>query len=138
LANHLYPLGKQRILEGSIAALTDTLKLAMVTSAYVESDAHQWFSDLAGVVGTPVALASKTTGVPTGGVLNAASVTFPSVASGSTVVGLVIYKDTGVAGTSPLIAWYDTKGDSTAISIVTNGGDITINWSTGASRVFQL
>ncbi len=139
MANHLFPNGKKHLLQGDIAILTDTIKLAMVTASYVQSDSDEWWSAAsANVVGTPQALASKTTTVPTNGVFNAANVTFSAVASGSTVAGLIIYKDTGVAGTSALIAWYDTKADTTAISIVTNGGDITVSWSTGASRVFSL
>ena len=139
MSNHLFPNGKQRILEGSIAILTDSIKLALIGSGYTQSDTHTWYSDLgANVISTPVAMASKTSNVPTGGVFNAASVTFPAVASGSTISGLVIYKDTGTTTTSPLIVWYDTKADSTAISVATNGGDVTVNFSTGASRVFQL
>jgi hypothetical protein len=51
---------------------------------------------------------------------------FTAVAGGSTVTGLWIYKDTGTASTSPLIAWYDTNASAAAISIVTSGGNITI------------
>lgn len=139
MANHCMPSYLQRALEGSIAILTDTIQLALINTGYVQSDAHVYQSDLGTyIVSTPVTLASKTTTVPTGGVFNAASVTFPAVPSGNTIIGLYIFKSTGTTTTSPLIAWYDTKGDSTAINIVSNGGDITINWSTGASRVFAL
>jgi hypothetical protein len=47
----------------------------------------------------------------------------------------VIYKDTGVSGTSPLIAYIDT---GTNFPVTPNGGDITVQWSSGASRIFKL
>jgi hypothetical protein len=48
---------------------------------------------------------------------------------------VVIYKDTGVPGTSPLIAYIDTI---TGFPLVTNGGDITIQWDNGAYKIFSL
>lgn len=133
MANKLYPLGRQRFLEGSIAWLSDTIKVTAVTSAYTQSDAHDFYDDLAGVVVTSSALAGKTS---TTGTADANDVTYTAVAAGSTITGLVVWKDTGVAATSPLIAWYDTKADTTAISVATNGGDITVAWS--ASGLFTL
>lgn len=76
-------------------------------------------------------LASKTT---TGGVFDAADVTLTAV-SGASVESLVIYKDTGTASTSSLIAFYDT---GTGLPVTPNGGDITITWSNGASKIFAL
>ena len=51
--------------------------------------------------------------------------TFTSV-SGSTITQFVIYNDTGVAGTSELIALYDT---ATGLPCVPNGGNITLEWA---------
>lgn len=55
-----------------------------------------------GAVGAAVALSSLT---DTNGVLNAANPTFNSVSG--TVGALLIYKDTGSAGTSPPLIWVD-------------------------------
>lgn len=136
MANALYGLGRQAFLEGSIAFLTDTIKVALVKSSYTANlSTHQYYSDLtpaSNVVGTPQTLASKTS---TLGVANAATVTFSAVASGSTIAYLAIYKDTGTASTSPLIALIDT---STGLPLSTNGGDITITWDTGANKIFKL
>lgn len=76
-------------------------------------------------------MASKTT---TAGIANAAAATFSSV-SGDQSEALVIYKDTGDAATSPLIAYIDT---ATGLPITPNGADITINWDTGANKIFKL
>lgn len=136
MANSLYALGRQAFLEGGIAYLTDTIKVALVKSAYTPNLAtHQYYSDLtpgSNVVGTPQTLASKTS---TDGVANAATVTFSSVASGNTIAYIAIYKDTGTASTSPLIALIDT---TTGLPLSTNGGDITVTWDTGANKIFKL
>jgi len=135
MANAIYPKAKESFLSQnpSIDMDTDTIKVAMVTSAYTYSSAHQYYSSVSGVVGTPATLGSKTV---TSGVFDAADVTFSSVASGSTVAALVIYKDTGSAATSPLVAYIDTV--SSGLPVSTNGGDIIITWDNGASKIFAL
>lgn len=135
MANHLFPTGRQKFLEGSIAWLSDTIKATLVSATYVQSDAHDFFDDVSGVIATSSALAGKTS---TSGVAGANAWTYAAVAGGSTGTGIVVWKDTGTPATSPLIAWYDTKGDTTPISVVTNGGDIIVTPSTGADKMFRL
>jgi hypothetical protein len=55
------------------------------------------------------------------------------VPSGAAITGIVIYKDTGVASTSPLVAFIDT---GTGIPVTPNGGDISVAWN--ASGIFSL
>lgn len=47
------------------------------------------------------------------------------------IKALVIYKDTGVASTSPLLAYLDTV---TGFPMTTFGGDVVVPWSNGAAR----
>lgn len=54
---------------------------------------------------------------------SAGNAVFPDVASGSTVTQYVIYKDTGTASTSALIAHFDTTATATS------GEDIVIAWA---------
>lgn len=131
MASTLYPIGKKAILDGGIALLTDTIKVALLdTGTVAYNAAHDFYDDVsAGVVGTPQTLASKTT---TGGVFDAADVTFTAV-SGATVEALVIYKDTGTPSTSRLIAFIDT---GTGLPATPNGGDITIAFN--ASGIFAI
>ena len=49
--------------------------------------------------------------------------------------GKIVYKDTGVTSTSPLIAYIDTI---TGFPLATNGGDIQIIWDSGANKIFAL
>lgn len=134
MANALYAKGKEKILAAAINFVGDTIKVALVKNTYPQDLTNdEFFSAIAAyVVGTPQTLASKTI---TNGVFDAADATFPAVASGDTLEGVVIYKDTGVAGTSALIAYVDTI---TGFPLATNGSDLTIQWSNGAYRIFSL
>lgn len=132
MANALYNKAKESFISQnpSIDLDTDTIKVALVdTGTYTFSAAHQYYSSVTGVVGTPATLASKTI---TNGVFDAADVTFAAV-SGASVEALVVYKDTGSAATSPLIAYIDT---GTNLPVTPNGGDITIQWN--ASGILTL
>lgn len=134
MANALYAKGKEKILSASINFVSDTIKVALVKNTYPQNLATDEFhSDInAYVVGTPQTLGTKSV---TGGVFDAGDATYTAVTAGDTLEGVVIYKDTGVSGTSPLLAYIDTI---TGFPLATNGGDITIQWDNGAYKVFSL
>jgi len=133
MANALYDKGREKFLTGAINASADTLKCALLKSTYSPTLASdEFFSTLsAHVVGTPQTLASKAV---TGGVFDAADVTFLAVPT-ATVTYCAIYKDTGNAATSPLIALFDTAA---GLPVSTNGGDIIIAWDNGPNKIFKL
>lgn len=133
MANAIYPKYKEALLD----AFTDidlqnlTAKVALIdTGTYTYSDAHDFFNDVSGVIGTPQTLTAKSV---TNGVFDAADVTFTSV-TGNSVEALLIYIDTGVTTTSRLVAYIDTG--VTGLPVTPNGGDITITWN--ASGIFAL
>lgn len=135
MANALYDKGRQAFLEGDIVILTDNIKVVLVdTATYtVNLATDEFLSDIpAGErVATSGNLATKTS---TAGVFDAADVTFSSV-TGDVSEALVIYKDTGTAGTSQLIAFIDT---ATGLPVTPNGGDITVTWDNGTNKIFKL
>lgn len=135
MANALYDLGRQKFLEGSIVILTDNIKMVLVdTATYTVNLATDEFLDdiPAGErVATSGNLASKTS---TLGVFDAADIVLSAV-TGDVSEALVIYKDTGTASTSPLIAFIDT---ATGLPVTPNGNDITITWDNGANKIFKL
>lgn len=136
----LYGLAKQSLLSQSpsIDFDTDTIKAALVISGYTANTAtngHQYFSSVGTNAVATATLASKTV---VGGVFDAADVTFSSVTSSTNTINqIVIYKDTGTAASSPLIAVIDSTS-SGSIAITPNGGDITVSWDNGASKIFAL
>lgn len=135
MANALYDKGRQRFLEGQFNWLTDTIKVLMVdTGTYTAVLAsHEFLSDVSNTarITTPVTLTGKST---TSGAADASDVTFSAV-SGPSIEALIIYKDTGVEATSPLIAYIDT---ATGLPITPNGGDIIVTWDNGTNKIFKL
>ncbi|MFQ2037322.1 hypothetical protein ACK34X_10145 [Aeromonas veronii] len=133
MANALYDKGREKFLTGAINASADTLKCALLKSTYSPTLASdEFYSGIsAHVVGTPQTLTSKTVAA---GVLDAADVTFTAVSTAN-VNYCAIYKDTGNAATSPLIALFDTAA---GLPVSTNGGDIIIAWDNGPNKIFKL
>jgi hypothetical protein len=130
MANFLYDTARDAFLNGDLDWTADTIKVALVGSAYTASQStDQFFSSITGVIGTPMALANKSTAA---GVADADDVTSENLTTGSTITQAVIYKDTGDASTSPLIAHFDMT------STPTNGGTVTLQWDNGASKIFAL
>ena len=133
MANAIYPLYKQALLDGS--ANTDindlTVKVALVdTGVYTYSAAHEFLTSLTGVVGTAQTIAATTVA---NGLFDGDNVTYSGV-TGNSVEALVIYIDTTVAGTSRLVAYIDSG--VTGLPVTPNGGDITVTWN--VSGIFQL
>lgn len=133
MANAIYPLYKQALLDASANVdLNDlTVKVALVdTGTYTYSATHEFLTSLTGVVGTAQTINATTVA---NGLFDGDNVTFTAV-TGNSVEALVIYIDTGTAGTSRLVAFIDTG--VTGLPVTPNGGDITITWN--ASGIFQL
>lgn len=132
MANTFYPKGAQKVISAQINFSTDSIKAVLVPAGYTYSAAHEFLSDLGSVVGTAQTLTSKTVD---GGVFDAADPDFGAIAPGSTVKGVVLYKDTGVASTSPLLVYFD---DVTGFPFSTNGGTVSVPWSSGALKIFSM
>jgi hypothetical protein len=138
MANVLYPLCKQSFLDQnpSIDWDTDDIKVALVRG-YTYSAAHQFLSDITGGGGGTIVATSANLGIKstTNGVADAADITFTAVSAGAACENLICYKDTTVAATSPLIFSIDT---ATGLPVTPTGGDVTVQWSGGADKIFSL
>lgn len=137
--NLVYDEAKLSITNQNISLTADTLKAILYNTGYTPAAGTDQFLDAGGGTG---AVASRVTGTTDQTIgskslskdttnhfayLSGANVTFSAVASGATVAGVGVYKDTGTATTSKLIAVYDIT------DIPTNGGDITIQWASSAN-----
>jgi len=71
----------------------------------------------------------------TAGVFDCDPATWPAVTAGDSAAYAVLFKDTGVAGTSPLIFYADTI---TNFPTTTNGSDVMVGDNGGANKVFAL
>ncbi len=141
MANALYPKWKTTIMKAEANSELDSAEgatgvfCALVdTGLYTYSAAHQFYSSLAGAVGTDQEIITKTIGVVAEGVFDGDNLTYTAV-TGNSVEALVIYrKNAGANTTWPLIAYIDTG--VTGLPVTPNGGNITITWN--ASGIFQL
>lgn len=136
MATSLYGKGRDKFLNGSINWTADSgIKTMLInTDNYtVDIDVHEFLSSIPGNarVGEAIALSGKSTEL---GVANANDVTFPIV-TGASVEALLIYKDTGVENTSPLLAYID---NATGLPFIPSGEDVTISWDNGANKIFKL
>ncbi len=130
----LYDKGRQKFLEGSIQWLSHNIRVCLVDSTYVPDLAvDEFLSAIPGgsIVATTGNLTSKTS---LAGVADAGDVTLTAI-SGPTVYYAVVYRDTGSAATSPLIALIDS---GIGLPMTPNGGDIVIRWAEDTNKIFKL
>lgn len=145
MANALYDKGRQGFLDGSIDWDTASIKVALVRGYTPNLATHTFVSDVTGAGGTLVAtsaaLGSKTV---TDGVADAADVTFTAVAAGAAIPYILVFQASAVTGGADVatsaqrvIALLDSS-TGVALPVTPNGGDITVQWDSGANRIFKL
>lgn len=135
MANTLYDNARELFLTAQLNWSTDTIK-AILVDTNVYSPVFTGTKNLADIgpsarVGPAVTLTGKATAA---GAADANDATFSAV-SGASIEAIVLYKDTGVEATSPLIAYIDT---ATGLPITPNGGDIIVTWDNGVNKIFRL
>jgi hypothetical protein len=135
MASALYDKGREAFLTKLIDVLTDNIKVVLVDTALytVNLATDQFLSDVPALarVATSGNLAGKTA---TAGVFDASDLAIVSV-PGTSVEALVIYMDSGVAGTSRLIAYIDTGN---GLPFLVTNGTVNILWDGGANKIFKL
>lgn len=136
MANALYAKGKEAFLEGLLDLTDDTLKVCLVKSTYIVNlNSHQYLSDVGGsnIAATSSALNGKNT---TNGIFDAENITIEDYGT-SGFSYIILFKDTGVASTSRLIAYIDTA-EGLPVSPSDSTISITINWSNAINKIFTL
>jgi len=133
MANALYPKAKESFINGHINMSANTITIALVdTGVYTFNSAHQFRSDVSNsAVISDTTLSNKTIA---NGVFDADDATFTSV-TGANCEALLLFQNTGIQTTSRLIAYVDS---ATGLPILPNGGDITVVFSSGASKIFAI
>ena len=138
MANAIYPLWKQSVMAGDANSDLDTnttddgVYAALVdTGTYTYSAAHQFYSSVTGVIGTPQRILSPTV---VNGVFDGDNITNTAV-SGASAEAFVFYRrNSGARSTWRLVAFIDTG--FTNLPVTPNGGDITTTWN--ATGIFAL
>ena len=155
MASIVYNRAKKEIADGTMDLLTDTLKVMLVTSTYVADPDHD-FVDMGGA-SDPIDTELSGTGYQAGFAAtgrktlankaiaeddpnnraefdNTVDLTWTAINAG-TAAAFIVYKHLTSDAASVLIAYVDT---GTGLPTSPNSGDIEIQWSNGASSIFQL
>jgi hypothetical protein len=145
MASLVYNVGKKVIMDGTIDLLTNNIRVMLVDNTYTPDvdDAHM------AIASGPIAAELSGTGYTADGELlsnkavnqddtndraefdDTADLTWTSISAG-TADACVVYYDSGTGSTSWPICYIDTGG----FPVVTNGGDLTIQWN--AEGILQL
>lgn len=125
MANAIYPKYKQAAIGGGANhdLIGGNVKAMLIDLAdYTYSASHEFLSDVAGagIVATSPNLSTKTN---TNGAFDSDNPTF-SLVTGDPCEALILYIDTGVAGTSRLVFFQDTG--VTGLPVTPSGGDIIV------------
>ena len=134
MANAWYRKGAEKVLLAQVNFDTDTIKARLVKNTYAQNlSTDEFISSVTAITGSTDQTLANTS--VTNGVFDADDITFTAVPAGETSEGVVIYKDTGVEGTSPLLMYIDTI---TGFPLATNGGNVVIQWDNGAYKIVSL
>lgn len=135
MANQLYPRAKQDFLAGSLNLSSNTITIALIdTNVYSFSSSHEDRADVPN--SAVISTANLTSKVITSGIFDADDPTFEGVTGANCEALILFHRDIqGGNTTSRLIAYIDT---ATGLPILPNGGDITVRFSSGASKIFAL
>jgi len=142
LSSSLFDPGREGFALAEIDWDGAVIKCSLVRG-YTFNAAHKFVSDVTGAGGNQVATsAAFTSKTGTGGVLDAADVTFTSVASGAAIPAIIIFQSSAVTGGADvlptaqrLIAYIDT---ATGLPVTPNGQNITVSWDNGSNRIAKL
>jgi len=134
MADAMYNNYREEALTGVRNVATETIKVVGVTSGYTFAATHTSINDInaANRVHTSAALTSKTT---TDGIFDAADATLTAVAAGSAIAALVVFVEAGTSASSTLMLYLDSAAQ---LPVTPNGGDIIIQWDSGANKIFKL
>jgi hypothetical protein len=129
MANLIYNSYRQEELNNTVALVTDTIKVMLVTSTYTPLATHSKRNQVtnevvgAGYTSGGITLGTKSITVVGGQArFIAANVTWSTATI--TARGAVIYKDTGDPANDNLVGYVDFVTDQSSTN-----GDFTINWS---------
>jgi hypothetical protein len=136
VANSIYPLWKQALMseiptdksldQGGLDPLKGVYISLVSTDGggYVYSDAHQYFTDITSVVGTPQLITTPTVA---GKVFSGDTVVFTNV-TGPVINAFVLYRSNAGASSTWRLVLYEDTG-IIGLPFISNGGNIIVSWN---------
>lgn len=136
MSNGRYSKGREKFLSAQIDWLNDDIKAALIDAAdyTVNLAIHEFLSDIPLIGRTAISnsLADKTV---TNGWAGSSNIVFENPV-GDISEAIVIFKDTGDAATSPLIAYLDTNIQN--LPLFLNGAKVTIIFDEAVDGIFRI
>jgi hypothetical protein len=136
MAAQLYPKAREAFLNGEMNWLADEFRAVLIDKNFyaVDFTNDEFLTDIpaTAVIATSAPLTGTTS---TNGVADADDITTESLSGDELITALVIIKDTGVPGTSRLVAYTDS---GIGFPLTQSGGPVQIRWSDGPYRIFVL
>lgn len=129
MASGMYVMGIQELLKGNVDLINDSISALLVSSSYSpDLTADHYQSDIPEAAYlSEITIDGKSI---TGTAFLADPVTFTDVEDGETGGGVVVLKNTGNAGSSVLLAFFDIT------PFTTDGSNVILTWDTDG--VFEL
>lgn len=136
VVNRWFAAGLAEVARKNIDLETDVLNLQCVKDTYTFNVAHDNISDLASfTIGTEAAVAGTRAMVGGTLVTDTAVTTIPTVpVDAHDVGGIVLWHDT--SGT--LLAIWQRQGDTTELVVVSDGGDVEVEFTLANSTDFEI
>ena len=134
MANQMYEWGVKGFIDGPVVDWNgDDFYVVLVDTGVYTVDLvnDRYLSDISSIFGAVVATSDILTGTLVTSavateICGEADYTYFTAVSGATCEAMVVYKDTGVAATSPLVCYIDT---AVGLPVTPNGGDIQVNFT---------
>ncbi len=135
MTKRFYAKGAELTLTADVDWVADTIKAHLMEDTYTPNyTSHDYRDDIAAHIVATVTLASKSA---TGGVFDAADLSFAAVAPGHDCSAVVFSKEGGTDGTSPLLIYVD-DADITNFPVSTSGGDVDVTMPSTSYKIFSL
>lgn len=133
MADFMYNNYREEALKGIRDVSTEVIKVVAVTNSYTATTTHSSINDIPSTarIKTSDALTAKST---TDGVFDAADVTLTAV-TGSAIAALVLFVEAASSASSTLMLFLNSAAQ---LPVTPNGGDIIIQWDSGANKIFKL
>lgn len=136
--NTLYENAKQLLNTGGVNWIEDDIRVALLSTdfdnGYLFYPKHTAMTD---VPLTAIVADGRLETMVTGGCAAGKPVLFKDVGPPNNIVSaILIYKDAGSAAKNTLIAYIDKAFG--CLPLITNGGDIWIDWDQGPNKIFKF
>jgi hypothetical protein len=139
MANGFYMHGMKHFSRGNIlwlASAGSNIRTALVDAAdYTVDLTNHEFRDAAGLAAGIEETSANMTLIDgaSDGIVDGNDVTFTGT-TGDTCEGILVYQNVGSAATDRLLFWWDSASGLP----VTLGGDVTVQWDNGASKIAKI